>query len=142
MIDIILKCNPPKTTAQANTRILKGKNGKYFIGKMQSSKAKQVQSDLVSLLYPFIPEKPLQGALKVEIRWVYAWRKSETKKNIAKGEMWCTTKSDCDNLCKMFNDILTRLGFWNDDAQISVLHFEKLYSDVPRIELKITELDN
>lgn len=139
-MEIYLKCNPPKTTAQAGNKILKTKSGRYFIGKMRSSKARQTESDLISLLYPYVPAEPLKGALKVEIRWVYGWRKSETKKNKAKGEMWCVSRSDCDNLCKMFNDILTRLGFWIDDAQIAVLHFEKLYSNEPRIELKITQL--
>ena len=36
---------------------------------------------------------------------------------------------------------MTRLAFWNDDAQVAVLHFEKLYADTPRIEMKITELN-
>lgn len=142
-LEFNLMCEPPKHTAQGSSMVLKNfKTGKYFIGKKANSNATRTKNELIALLLPHQPEKPLEGALKLEIRWVYSWRKSETKKNKAKGEMWCITKSDCDNLCKMFNDCLTRLAFWGDDAQVSILHFEKLYSDKPRIEVKITELDD
>jgi Holliday junction resolvase RusA-like endonuclease len=141
MIEFILHCEPPKHTAQGSSMILKSKKtGKYLIGKKANSKATQTKQELLALLYQHAPQTPLQGALKLEIRWVYSWRKSETKKNRAKGEMWCITKPDTDNLCKLFNDCLTRLAFWKDDAQVSVLHFEKLYADNPRIEVKITEI--
>lgn len=142
MLEFTLYCEPPKHTAQGSSTILKNfKTGKFFIGKKSNSRATQTKNEIMTLLIPHRPEKPLQGALKLEIKWIYSWRKNETKKNIAKGEMWCTTKPDCDNIVKMFNDCLTRLAFWGDDAQVSVLHFEKLYSDVPRIEVKITELE-
>ena len=140
-LEFILHCEPPKHTAQGSSTILKNfKTGKFFIGKKQSSKATQTKNELMWLLMPHRPKEPLCGPLKLEIRWVYSWRKSETKRNKSKGEMWCETKSDCDNLIKGFNDILTRLAFWKDDAQVAVLHFEKLYADRPRIEVKITEL--
>ena len=140
-LEFTLWCNPPKHTAQGSSTVLKNpKTGKYFIGKKTDSNAIQTKNELLAMLIPYRPQTPLQGALKCEIRWVYAWRKSETKKNRAKGEMWCQTKPDCDNICKIFSDCLTRLAFWNDDAQVAVLHFEKLYADTPRIEVKITEL--
>lgn len=142
MIEFVLHCEPPKHTAQGSSTILKNfKTGKFFIGKKANSNAIQAKEELMWLIMPYRPQKPLEGALKCEIRWVYSWRKSETKKNISKKEMYCQVKPDCDNLFKLFGDILTRLGFWKDDAQISVLHFEKLYSDNPRIEVKIEELD-
>lgn len=141
-LNFTLWCEPPKHTAQGSSMILKNfKTGKFFIGKKSNSNATQAKNELMWLLMPHRPQKPLEGALKCEIRWVYSWRKNETKKNKEKGEKWCETRSDCDNLCKMFNDILTRLCFWKDDAQVAVLHFEKLYSDTPRIEVKIKELE-
>lgn len=139
-MEIILKCNPPKTTAQASNRILKGKNGHYFIGKMQSSKAKQTESDLVSLLYPYVPVEPLKGALKVEIKWIYPWRTSEPKKNKIKGFRYCDTRPDADNICKLLFDTMTRLSFWVDDSQISELHFQKIWADEPKIVININIL--
>ena len=139
-ISFILHCIPPKTTHQSSSRIFKNpKTGRMFVGK--NKKGAETKNTLVQLLIPHTPEKPLEGALKCVIRWVYPWRKSETKKNRAKGAMWCPTRSDCDNLMKMFGDCLTRLGFWQDDSQVAILHFEKLYSDNPRIEVDIEELE-
>lgn len=131
-----IKCIPPKHTAQGGKRILKTKDGRLFIGKKADSKAQQTENDLLMLLYPYRPEKPFSGPLKEEIRWIYPYRKSEPKKNRRK-EIWCDTRSDCDNLVKMFNDCLTRCGYWIDDAQVAILHFEKLYADEPRIEVNI-----
>lgn len=140
MIEICLKCNPPKTTAQASNRILKTKSGRYFIGKMQSSKAKQTESDLVNLLYPYVPAEPLKGALKVEIKWVYVWTASEPKKNKINGFKYCDTRPDADNICKLLFDTMTRLSFWKDDSQISVLNFQKMWADEPKIIINIEQL--
>lgn len=135
---ILINCIPPKHTAQASNKILKTKDGKYFIGKKSDSKAKQTQNDLISLLYPHRPQKPLEGALKLEIKWVYPFRKSEPKKNRV-GELYCYTRPDVDNLCKLLFDVMTRLGFWLDDSQIADLHFVKCWSDNPRIEIFIEQ---
>lgn len=135
---ILINCIPPKHTAQASNKILKTKDGKYFIGKKSDSKAKQTQNDLISLLYPYRPQKPLEGALKLEIKWVYPFRKSESKKNRT-GELYCYTRPDVDNLCKLLFDVMTRLGFWLDDSQIADLHFVKCWSDNPRIEIFIEQ---
>lgn len=136
----VINCIPPKHTAQASNRILKTKDGRFFVGKMSSSNAKQTQNELMWLLMPYRPKEPYKGPLKEVVRWIYPYRKSEPKKNIGK-EIWCDTRSDCDNLVKMFNDCLTRLGFWVDDGQVAILHFEKLYAEIPRIELEITKLE-
>lgn len=135
---ILINCIPPKHTAQASNKILKTKDGKYFIGKKSDSKAKQTQNDLISLLYPYRPQKPLEGALKLEIKWVYPFRKSEPKKNRI-DELYCYTRPDVDNLCKLLFDVMTRLGFWLDDSQIADLHFVKYWSDNPRIEIFIEQ---
>lgn len=140
MIEIYLKCNPPKSTAQASNKILKGKNGRYFVGKMRTSKAKQTESDLISLLLPFVPAEPLKGALNVAIEWGYAWRSAEPKKNKLKGFKYCDSRPDADNICKLLFDTMTRLSFWFDDSQISELNFKKLWCDNPHISIKIKEL--
>ncbi len=138
---IIIDCIPPKHTAQASNRILKTKEGKYFIGKKSDSKAIQTQNDLMTLLYPHRPEKPFEGALEVKIKWVYPYRKSEPKKN-RQGEILCYTRPDIDNLCKLLFDTMTRIGFWLDDSQVAKLEFVKNWGDRPRIELFIKDKIN
>jgi Holliday junction resolvase RusA-like endonuclease len=49
-----------------------------------------------------------------------------------------TVKPDLDNLLKLLKDAANKI-IWKDDAQIVELHVLKLYSDRPRIELKIEE---
>ena len=136
-LSFVVKCNPPKHTAQGSRTILKTKNGRFFIGKKSDSNAQQTQDDLLSLLYTFAPEKAFVGALKVEIKWVYAWRSGEAKKNRLFGFKYCDKKPDADNIMKLLFDCMTRCGFWVDDAQVADLRFEKMWGDEPRIEIKI-----
>lgn len=142
MIEFVLYCNPPKHTTQGSSTILKNfKTGKYFIGKKSNSNATQSKNYLLAMLMPHRPKTPLQGALKCEIDIFYSWRKSETKKNMAKGVMWNDVRPDIDNLNKLILDCLTTLGFWKDDSQVAILKTSKSWCDVPRIEFKIEELN-
>lgn len=131
-----INCIPPKHTAQASNKILKTKDGRFFVGKMSSSTAKQTQNELMWLLMPYRPQTPFACPLKLSVKWLYPFRKAEPKKNRIE-ELPCTTRPDCDNLCKLLLDIMTRLGFWVDDSLIYDLHFIKCYSGNPRIEIKI-----
>jgi len=143
MLEFILHCEPPKHTAQGSSMILKSKKtGKYFIGKKANSNAIQTKNELLAMLLPYAPETPLQGAIRLEIDIFYSWRKSETKKNRATGRMPVTTKPDLDNWVKQFNDCLTRLAFWRDDAQVFDMHLTKFYSDKPMIHVRITEFNS
>lgn len=85
--------------------------------------------------------EPLQDALSVEIWFYRAVQKSISKKEHFRrttGQVRPTVKPDIDNLCKAtldsFNGIL-----WKDDSQIVDLNLHKLYSDNPRIEIKLEE---
>ena len=128
-----IKCIPPKSTHQAALRILKRKDGTQFVGKFATSKGKRTQDELLTLFAPHAPKLPLAGPISVTVRWQYPWRKSESKRNQAKGSLPCDTRPDCDNLAKFVLDIMTRLGFWNDDAQVATLHFTKRWADEPGI---------
>lgn len=140
-IEFMIMGQPPKHTAQGSSTVLKNfKTGKYFIGKKANSNATQDKNYLLAMLIPHRPKTPLQGAIKCEIELFYSWRKSETKKNISKGEMPVITKPDCDNLAKQILDCLTRLNFWNDDAQVFDLRIVKKYSSEPRTVFKIEEI--
>ena len=140
-LEFTIHCIPPKHTAQGSSTILKNfKTGKFFIGKKSNSKAIQAKTDLMALLLPYQPKTPLQGALECEIEVVYPWRNSEPKKNRATGYRWCDKKPDIDNWLKQYFDCLTRLNFWNDDAQVSDLHFSKRWGNEPRITTIISEI--
>jgi Holliday junction resolvase RusA-like endonuclease len=133
-----IDCIPPKSTHQASAIIMRNKaTGKQFVGMSQSSKGKKVQQELMSLFAPHRPEKPYKGPIYLQIKWVYDWRKSETKKTRKLGRLPCDTRPDVDNICKIILDIMTRLAYWHDDSQVAQLHFSKEWGDTPGIGIGI-----
>ena len=136
----VVKCNPPKSTHQASLRIIKKKNGKSFIGKYDSSKAKTAKNLMMTLFSTHRPPKAFDGPIKLEVVWCYPWRKAEPKNNRVNGFLYCDTRPDCDNLCKMLQDTLTALNYYRDDSQVAVLVFTKMWGDEPRIEVTISSL--
>jgi len=120
---------------------MKRKDGTQFVGKMATSKGKQVQGFLLTMFKEFRPAVPFEGPVSLTVAWCYPWRTSESKKNRAEGFKWCDTRPDCDNLTKMVKDVLTDLGFWHDDAQVARLLFEKGWSDKHGIGIAIESLE-
>ena len=53
---------------------------------------------------------------------------------------WATKKPDSDNIIKIVLDGLNKVAYY-DDAQICKIHFEKRYSEIPRVEVKIKKLE-
>ena len=49
-------------------------------------------------------------------------------------------RPDLDNYVKMYADVMNGL-IYNDDSQITKLFCEKSYSDVPRVEITVTDLE-
>ena len=140
LIEFDINCIPPKHTAQGSSTILKNfKTGKFFIGKKNNSNATRAKNELIALIAPYTPEKPLEGPLRLSVIWAYPWRASEPKKNRLLGYRMCDTKPDCDNLTKQLADILTRLGFWYDDAQVAELRFTKMWREKPGIHIEISK---
>ena len=136
-MNFFIKCIPPKSTHQASVRIMKRKDGTQFVGKFANSKGKKTQNELMMLLKEHAPNTPMEGAVSVSISWTYPWRKSEPKKHKMHGYKPCDTRPDIDNLCKMLFDCMTRVGFWNDDSQITSLSFKKGWGDNPGIGIEI-----
>ena len=140
-VEFFISCNPPKSTHQSGMRIMRRKDGTQFVGKFANSKAKAAQDSLYALLMEHRPSRSMDGPLFLQVQWVYPWRKSEPKKNRAKGFRWCDTRPDADNIMKMLKDCMTRVGFWVDDSQIARLFVEKQWGECPGIHITITELN-
>jgi|TARA_R110000824_G_scaffold131365_5_gene293381 Holliday junction resolvase RusA-like endonuclease len=127
-LEFVLYCNPPKTTKQASLRFAKGRC--YHV-KSANDNYKQLHD----LVYPFRPLRPFDEPLTLKVKWVYPWRKSQSKKSKLEGMIPCDTRPDCDNIYKGFCDILQEAKYFKDDAQICSMAFEKWWGDVPRIEV-------
>lgn len=137
---LFVDCVPPKSTHQASVRIMKRKDGSQFVGKAQNSKGAQTQRDLLVLLSLDRPEQTFTGPVKLQVLWVYPWRKSEPKKHRQYGYRLCDKRPDCDNLAKILVDCITKLHWWEDDSQVAHLQFTKAWGDCPGIGVRVCAL--
>jgi Holliday junction resolvase RusA-like endonuclease len=137
MSTFFIKCIPPKSTAQAASRIFRRKDGTQFIGK--TAKGMATRNELMTLLQPHAPREPIAGPVCLRIVWSYPWRKGESRKQRSGGWKACTTRPDVDNICKMVLDCMTRLAYWNDDAQVCSLTIIKRWADEPGIQITIDD---
>ena len=119
-----IKCNPPRSTAQSAKRIGVKKDGKPF--SFTTAKGKKQEADFMSLLQPFVPEKPCEGPLKLTIIYKLPFLKTEKRAVKDRGWAYHWKKPDSDNLVKMFQDTMGKLLFWNDDSQVVELGFMKI----------------
>ena len=78
---------------------------------------------------------------------VTAWFYMPIPKSLSKKQQealngeWHTTKSDADNILKSVQDALNGLAF-HDDGQIAWVDMKKIYSDCPRVEVIIEQLES
>jgi crossover junction endodeoxyribonuclease RusA len=132
-LSFFIQCVPPKATSQQKGICLIGGKPRHF----KKKNVADAENSLTALLMPHRPAKPIEGAVALSVTWTYPWRSSETKRNKALGYMPCTTKPDADNLVKMLGDCMTRLAFWNDDAQVADLRVRKGWGDKPGIGITV-----
>lgn len=132
---LVMPIEPPKSTHQANLRVLRSKTGKMFVGKMKNNKV----SAWVDLARPFMvagkPDKPCEGPVRVYIRLYYSPPKYLLPKISKCKTLVKTTKPDCDNVVKVILDEFTKLGYWLDDAQIWSIQIEKYWSTEPSVQM-------
>jgi Holliday junction resolvase RusA-like endonuclease len=89
------------------------------------------------------PEKPLEGALALQVNIYRSIPKSFSKKKrmqAENGEIRPITKPDVDNFLKAIKDSMKGI-IWNDDSQVVEVKVLKWYSDTPRIEVKCWQLE-
>lgn len=128
---------PPKATSQgAGKRIVIIKNKPMFF---KNKKAQSAENDLTLLCSRYVPAKPITEAVILNIDFVFPFRKSEPKRRIALGRVPHTSKPDCSNLVKMIEDVLTELGFWEDDGQVADLRVTKAWGNKVGISVTIQE---
>lgn len=119
---------PPRTTQQQSK--IRWANGRPTIYKPK--KLTDAQDWLMNGVLPFVPEKPLDGAIELKCFWYFKGQK--------KGVSWKTTRPDTDNLQKGLKDIMTKAGFWLDDAQVCVEIAQKRWSNVPGLGIIVRQL--
>lgn len=136
-ISIRLRVVPPTKTHQDKKIVRIGKHAKLA----DTKELKLVISDYLTLLKPYQPARPLTGPVSLKLSFVWPYRKSEPKRNRG-GLIPKTTKPDWDNLAKTLQDAMTRLSFWEDDAQVYSASVEKNWGEEPQITITVWEGGN
>ena len=98
-----------------------------------TAKGKAQEADFMSLLHPFHPVQPYDGALRLGISYCLPLLKTEKKAIREKGWTTHSKRPDGDNICKMFQDTMGKLLFWTDDSRVVHLSFRKYRSESPGI---------
>lgn len=120
---------PTKTHQEKKVHIVKGKPVFY-----EPAELREVRLKLRAYLSLNKPEEKLSGALRLIVKWLFPIKGKHTN-----GE-YKITRPDTDNLIKLLKDVMTEVGFWNDDAQVASEINEKFYADIPGIYIRIEEI--
>jgi len=106
-IRIKIDGNPPTRTAQQKG--LKVVNGHPMF--FEKKVVRDAKTELMWKLKPYVPSKPMEGPLSITISWAFELKS-------CKKPQWKITRPDLDNLEKGLLDVLGKMGFFKDDAQI------------------------
>lgn len=131
---------PTITAQQKGSRVVKVK-GKLTVMHYTKPEVKKAAEKFCRQLLPFKPKDMITGPCRVQITWVFPWRKSEKKSIIKKYQMIPkTTKPDVGNMTKLFLDCMTKVGYFTDDAIVFNEDNWKFWGDdeLVGIHVKIT----
>ena len=132
-----LKMIPPTATAQQKgERVVGG-----YIHHYKKKNVAAAEAILRDALLSYVPAEPITDKpIRLYVLWEFPYPKSAKKHQPG----YCRnkiTRPDTDNLNKMLKDVMTDMGFWKDDALISLESIWKVWSDEPGISIHIDELE-
>lgn len=84
------------------------------------------------------PEGPIEVNLRFHMPVPRSLRSEAA--NALEGQ-WCFKGKDVDNLAKFALDVLNKIVY-EDDRLVSKLTCEKIYSQEPRVEIEVNQLEN
>lgn len=119
---------PTATHQEKQVRVVNGKPVFY-----EPAEVKAARQKLTAYLGQHVPDQPFCCGVRLMVKWCFP-------KGRHKNGTYKTTKPDTDNLQKMLKDVMTKLRFWEDDAQVASEIVEKFWSDIPGIYIRIEEL--
>ena len=132
-LEMFVPMQPPTITHQEKqVRIVKGKPIFYEPAELKAARQK-----LMSHLATYVPAQKYTCALRLLVKWCFPLDKSGRHRN---GE-YRTTRPDLDNLQKMLKDVMTKLGYWQDDALIACEIVEKFWAEKPGLYVAIEPLE-
>lgn len=114
--ELILSDNP--TTAQQKGASIVGGRIHFY----EKDKVKSQRREYKILLKNYVPKKPIEGPLSLDIQFLYPELKSKKMKTAIEPRI---EAPDLDNVAKLFIDALADMRFFWNDSQIVDLHLTK-----------------
>lgn len=130
-MEFFIPMNPPTATAQEH-RVTTAAGKTFFYDPPAVKDAKQ---KLAAHLSKHKPPQPYTGAVRLLTKWCFP-----IKGKHRDGD-WRTSKPDTDNLQKLLKDVMTKLGYWTDDALVCSEITEKFWAATPGLYIRIDKLD-
>ncbi|MCM1167097.1 MAG: RusA family crossover junction endodeoxyribonuclease [Ruminococcus sp.] len=130
-LEFFMAMKPPTATYQEKK--LTVRNGKPHT--YEPPNVRDTREKLTAHLARFAPEKPLSGAVRLVVKWLFPKGKAH------KDGEYKTTRPDTDNLIKLLKDCMTELHFWHDDSQVASEINEKFYADTTGIFIRLEEIE-
>ena len=131
MTEFFVSIDPPRTTQQQH-RVSSARGYPVFYDGENLETAKKM---LAVVLSTHRPREPYKGPVELTVEWRFRANRPH------KDREWKVTRPDTDNLDKLLKDIMSKLGYWQDDAQVVREVIEKMWAKQPGIYIKIRELD-
>lgn len=131
-VDAIL----PTTTAQAKMPMKLGDRVRL----VKKAATRRAEAEWWHILAPVRAKlaEPLAGAVYVRVDLVWPFLKATSKRALrGVSALPKVAKPDCDNLCKLLLDTMTRQEFWRDDAIVSELTVSKWHASVGGLQIEI-----
>lgn len=129
-VQFFMAMRPPETTAQMRKYAVRGGKVRVY----DPPEVAAMKQKLESRLAAHRPEVPLQGPVQLVVKWCFPLGRGRFDGD------WKTTRPDTDNLQKALKDVMTKLGFWKDDAQVASEVTEKFWAATPGIFVMAREL--
>lgn len=128
--EFFMPMEPPTVTHQEKKVAHKNNKTVFY----EEPALKDARAKLEAHLSRFVPKQPYSSAVRLVTKWCFP-----RKGGHLDGD-WRTSKPDTDNLQKLLKDVMTKLGFWRDDALVCSELCEKFWADISGIYIRVEEL--
>jgi Holliday junction resolvase RusA-like endonuclease len=125
---------PRTTSQQKGDAIRTNALGQKYIHHYRKAKVQNFRTMVGYQLKRYAPAKPSEAPIRLTVFVGF------DVKNAKLWGQYKTTRPDGDNYIKEIKDVMTRLGFWLDDAQVVDERIVRHYSEKGTITIQIDDL--
>jgi Holliday junction resolvase RusA-like endonuclease len=129
-MQFFLPMNPPRTTKQTQRM---GKAGGKLIF-YDTPELRAAEQKLIAAFAQHSPPEPLTGPVRLVVKWI--WHSKDKHRH----GQYKPTRPDTDNLQKLLKDVMGKVGFYHDDAQVASEIAEKFWGAQPGIFVQVEQL--